>query len=828
VHRVSPFAAVRAALLLSAAALQGCGEAVDGVAEHASAQSAGYAIVHDFAKRLPDEVLEQPGSLIPDSMVQWGPAGLAGWSDYTTHDAAGRPGVWAKRTEAVLDLPVTVLRDRQIELIAWIAAPPAGAEPTQRVSVELNGRSLGTIVVGPEPSDQRLEAPRSWWRKGGNELLLRVPELRKGWNQETLGIGIARVEYGHSRKVRRAKPGPGLVLEPHTRVRYRLEGVRDQQLVVQGRTSAKDGGLVITQRHFDALTVQSTLVGEPSQLAAHDGRLATRITLPNSNTKILELELEWLAEDGSGTEFMIETLATESRTPQRRPPVILISLDTVGARHSSVYGYPRRTTPRLEEFAAEAVVFERCLANSTWTLPSHMSLMTGLYPAVHALQPANDASASPDLWESWQLDERRWTLAESLRAAGYATAGFVDCLWLSERLHFTQGFDTYDLSAAEIPLGQSNGGIEHVTALAQDWLDRRDERPPFLFLHCFDAHGPYTPPAPWKGQLAGKTLQQPVSSAYAGALDRCFGGIHDYIAAPYAANDGLPPRLPTDPIADAYDEGLLALDARLGRFFDDLRSTSLWDEALVIVTADHGESMTAHDFYFAHGMAFDDVLHVPLIVKLPLGAHGGERVREGVQLVDLYPTLIDYAGLDPTHRGRHGRSLRPAIEGLGFPPVPLLAHGGLMTQAVVEYDRWKLWRYNPTSEADLAVMLTYPGLSREWRDQHVPELKDSALTQALYAAIQADPERFDKLWVGVHEQIGREFEELYDMRLDVEERTNLFESRPEIVANLWAAFARETGRISDTKARLSTPIRSPQLPAADRAALESLGYSGRR
>jgi arylsulfatase A-like enzyme len=792
-----------------------------------SAETAPRSRKIDLLRRAPDEVTEQTGVLVPSPAGQWGSHGLDGWEGYTTHDGSGRPGVWAKRSEASLRLPVARLRDRTLELIAWVAEPGEHEPAEQRVELVLNDRSLGTVVLRTAPTEVRISAPRDHWVLGDNHLVLRVPHTRKGWNGEPLGVGLAQVDYGATRRVAHDPQGRHLQLQPFSGLRYRIEGVPGGRLAIHGTTGARDGGVILTLRRFDALTVQTMALGGPLEIPARGGVLETTVPLAQDPGQILEVELCWRAEDGASTGLELDRLEILDVLQHDLPPIVLISLDTVAARNLSVYGYPRKTSPRLEELACEAVVFERCLANSTWTVPSHMALMTGLHAGVHARHPVLEPGVEPDLSEMWQLDERRWTLAEALRAAGYRTGGFVDSLWLSGRLAFDQGFELYDDSAARIELDRTEGGIEHVSALALSWLAEPDERPPFLFLHCFDAHGPYTVPEPWKGQLAGRTISQPLSSAFAGVLDRCFGGIHSYIAAPYANSDGIPKRLPTDPIADAYDEGLLALDARLGAFMDRLRESGLWDEAVVIVTSDHGESMTEHDFFFAHGMAYDSVLRVPLLVKLPRGEQGGRRIAQGVQLVDLYSTILELAGLDPSNRGRHGRSLAPALRGQELAPAALFAQGGLMQQATLEYGRWKLLAYDPTRESDLATVLSFPGVPRDWRNQHVPELEDSALTLDLFEAIRADPERSARLWNALVELVGRPHYELYDMRSDLGERTNLAAAHPEIIAELVNRLGGELRRVEQTRARLSTQRPMRALTGEDRAALDALGYSGR-
>ncbi|TAJ16952.1 MAG: hypothetical protein EPO68_10245, partial [Planctomycetota bacterium] len=127
----------------------------------------------DLLRRIPDESVEQPGTLAPSQEHQWGEFGLSGWSEYTTHDAAGRPGVWSKRREAVLALPVSRIRDRTIEMVAWVAPPAEGEPREQRVELLLNGQRLGTVVLEPEPIEVRVPAPRDMWRNGSNELALR-------------------------------------------------------------------------------------------------------------------------------------------------------------------------------------------------------------------------------------------------------------------------------------------------------------------------------------------------------------------------------------------------------------------------------------------------------------------------------------------------------------------------------------------------------------------------------------------------------------------------------------------------------------------------------
>lgn len=158
--------------------------------------------------------------------------------------------------------------------------------------------------------------------------------------------------------------------------------------------------------------------------------------------------------------------------------VILISLDTVRQDHLSLYGYPRPTSPRLEALAKQSVVFSNAMVQAPYTLPSHMTMLTGLHPRAHNVRYSADA-----------LSENIKTVTEVMKGGGYRTAGFVDCAYLSPDHGFGRGFDEYDHVRALG--GQRVNGFRRYGASVHAWIDANAEEPFFLFLHSFDAHGPY-------------------------------------------------------------------------------------------------------------------------------------------------------------------------------------------------------------------------------------------------------------------------------------------------------------------------------------------------
>ena len=180
--------------------------------------------------------------------------------------------------------------------------------------------------------------------------------------------------------------------------------------------------------------------------------------------------------------------------------IVFVSIDTFAARHLSLHGYSRETTPRLEELARQAVVFEHCVANASWTLPSYLSVLTGLYPRSHHVALHEGSGAQLGSLDWWQVADNRWTIGEALRARGYATGAFVDTHWLSTQWRASQGFDVYDGTAALLPFEDPGAGIRLlVEDLGKRWLEQRSrDVPSFLFLHALDAHGPYWPEAPFR------------------------------------------------------------------------------------------------------------------------------------------------------------------------------------------------------------------------------------------------------------------------------------------------------------------------------------------
>jgi arylsulfatase A-like enzyme/TolA-binding protein len=282
-------------------------------------------------------------------------------------------------------------------------------------------------------------------------------------------------------------------------------------------------------------------------------------------------------------------------------PVILISIDTLRADRLPAYGYRKIQTPAIDALAADGVLFERAYAHAPQTLPSHASMLTGKLPFEHGVRDNIGFAVKPS--------ERM--LQHRFKERGYATGGFVSAYVLRKETGIGSGFDVYDsdfpASSPELSIGQVQRDGADTVDHAQRWITQLSTRRFFLFLHLYEPHVPYAPPARF---------------------------------ASYAPYDG----------EIAYSDELV------GRFIAFLEAQGLYEDATILLLSDHGEGLGDHG-ELEHGLfIYDESIRVPFIIK-PSGAGRGTRIANPVQLVDVPPTLVAAAGLDAGGLSSRGRSL---------------------------------------------------------------------------------------------------------------------------------------------------------------------------
>jgi arylsulfatase A-like enzyme len=422
---------------------------------------------------------------------------------------------------------------------------------------------------------------------------------------------------------------------PPSRLRFLADVPADGRLIVAagipGRHQGKPGVefLVNVGRHGRERTVLSRLV-DPANRAGDRGWVPLEVDLSpyaGRGTEII-LETRGYEKAGAADRAFWGTPTITSPRDRKAPLVVVYLVDTLRADHLSLYGYPRDTSPELERFARDAVVFDQAIAPSSWTKPSVASLFTSLPPADHRCVQFYTP-----------LDPSFVTLAERLREHGYGTGALVvNRLVLAKDAHFDQGF-TYFAAPA------SPRRAEQVVDAALAFLDTRRGLPTFLYLHTMDAHTPYLPPPPFDRRYGpapapGRAAAEP--GDYEEPLDR-------------------------ERIVAQYDGAIAYGDREFGRLVRGLQARGLYDDALVVFLSDHGEEFLDHgDWVHGHTL-FDELVRVPLVVKFPGRRHAGRRVERQVQLVDVLPTVLKSQGL-AVPRAIAGRALQDSLAGRAEEP----------------------------------------------------------------------------------------------------------------------------------------------------------------
>lgn len=324
---------------------------------------------------------------------------------------------------------------------------------------------------------------------------------------------------------------------------------------------------------------------------------------------------------------------------------IVISLDTLRADHLGAYGYARPTSPFLDSLAARGTLFENAIAQLPGTLPSHMSIFTGLYPPEHGVYP--DSALSPKIR----------TLPEVLRAEGFRTGGHVEGGYLAGRYGFSRGFEEW---SEDPPIAQRGNEVVKLRKAVKRTFRRgldylrgvRDEDAFLLFLHTYSIHDPYDPPARYR------------SLYWAGpAPEGAFAANGPDLAAFNRGERRLAPRA-LEYYKALYDAQIHYTDDVLREFFAGLAELGLADSVTIVITSDHGEEFLEHG-KLVHEQVYPENLHVPLLVLRP-GQTQARRVRALVQSIDIAPTLYELAGVPVAHRPAiSGRSLVPLLDGAG-------------------------------------------------------------------------------------------------------------------------------------------------------------------
>jgi len=327
-----------------------------------------------------------------------------------------------------------------------------------------------------------------------------------------------------------------------------------------------------------------------------------------------------------------------SRTREKGITIILVSLDALRPDHLHCYGYCRETSPCIDALAEESVLFENAVSQSHWTLPAHMSLMTSLYPSTHKV------------YVERELEKSKITLPQILRKHGFTCFGMATHTRLRPEYGFARGFDSYIYK--EYDLQAKRATAEEVTLRAANFITEAKDKDTFIFLHYFDIHTPYMPPGryaalfdtTYTGDVTGRDFR-----SFTKPVDNIFADPRCEISERDLAH-----------MIALYDGEVAHIDSSVGMLMNHLKAAETYENTMIILTSDHGEELWEHKS-IGHNTLYDEVIRVPLIIKLP-EQMDQKKIKKVVQgSIDIFPTVLDVLGI-PSPPQVQGNTLLPLIE----------------------------------------------------------------------------------------------------------------------------------------------------------------------
>jgi arylsulfatase A-like enzyme len=615
-----------------------------------------------------------------------------GWSDPIQAGPEGEEARWALAPAARLRLDLRAPADRRLVL----TARRPEAMTSQRLEAWLNGHQLTDHELAAEWSKVEMEAPREEWLPGSNELMLRFGASHDvaGERRGALVARLAVDTLAEPALVLGQDPAGPFVRQPAgTSVDlFRRLPDRSARLVLAAAGRGGEAAQVALDIEPDGGELTEAWQGE----LADDGAQAIELSAWAGALVRLRLSvaggrgLTWRRLELQGEQAEGVTVSTAGQEPapamaSARPNLLLYVIDTLRADHTSLYGYDRPTTPRLEELADEGIVFDPAYANASWTRPGTATLLTGTLPSVNgAVNTLSLLSSEVEM------------LSESLQAAGYATHALVTNPNLRPQWGINRGWDEYRYIELALEFSDSSAIInrEVIPRLA-GWAAA--ERPFFLYLHSMDPHAPYQPSAEYRRFLR-PGYDGPVDGSMASVT-----GLLDVIRRDGAEAH----RADLEQLQGLYDGAIQHNDARIGELVDALAAEGLLDSTAILVTSDHGEEFFEHGGVTHGHSLYEEQIRIPMLLRPP-GGVAARRVA-GAQQVDVAVMLSALAGVEPPRMamGRDLTSTGDAAE------RPVFAEEELR-------DR-RLWSF-----IDGGMKLHYNRNARhaEWQRQETRELFD--------------------------------------------------------------------------------------------------------
>lgn len=586
--------------------------------------------------------------------------------------------------------------------------------PPQEIAILVNGTRVGLTRLEPDFQSYEMTIPAGVLRPGENRMELRFahfraepPAPRGAPAKRRLAVAWDWIGFGAKTASAMPRPAPSATpgamalpfltrvdffLEVHPGSSLRWQAIRPWRTARLGPGAALeiavdwDGAAASRPLRFEQptfsspanlpLTNQKTAVARISFLA-WPGKSA------NPDTAGLAVAAPEIVAAGcpEGGSASAPAAAASRPAGAAGPNVVLYMIDTLRADHLGVYGYRRPVSPEIDAFAAQATVFARAWSQSGWTKSSVATMLTGLPPLAHGVLERMDA-----------LPDALRTLPEMLHEAGYETLGVSTNPAISAEAGFGRGFDRFvQLFDPEAPSFAARPA-EDVNRELFRWLDARDRRRPFFaYLHAMDVHEPYRPAAADRRRFAAQADA---------AL--CRPGPQD-VAAALATRPGLTRSGLSSNFEALYDAQIAHADHQFGLLLRRLRELGLYDRTVIVLVADHGEEFLDHGL-FAHGHSlYQEILHVPLVIRWPDGRYAGLRVESPAQHLDLLPTILAAAGagIPPASPGLDLRLLAGADTPVEREVSSDLSLAGTRIASLVAGGMHLLVRERPNSAAEL-------------------------------------------------------------------------------------------------------------------------------
>ena len=579
-----------------------------------------------------------------------------GWG--AAEEGDGRRFAWGAGPQSRFAFELVAARDLELRLRGWSFPFDGGGD--QSVAVSVNGAPAGEAVIGRTPTDLRFAVPAALAKAGENIVELHYARWNVQAGRRPLAVAwdrlrVVAMDRGGLRSADtpappRIDPAAGTIeLPAGTALEGALELPAGSRLAWERLERTGDARLTLAVAAGDEAERESAWTGgageallvEPARPA---GIASFALRVAGTNGAVVLRGVHLLRPETSPASLPAAAAVAPAAPPPpaaaavgERPNLIIYLVDTLRADHLGCYGYARPTSPRIDRFAADAVLFENGRAQSSWTKPAVAAVLTGLYPLAHGAELRAE-----------RIHESVETLAERLQAAGYETALFTTNGNVSARFGFDQGWDSFRFMTRREGRKRKHYAAAEMNREIFAWLAERERRHParplFLFVHTLDPHDPYRPREEFRRRFAPGVDVEAACCRRSNELAELTGA-----AAVQQAADAMA----------LYDAEIAQNDAAFGDFLDELERRGLAAKSAVLLTADHGEEFLDHGGW-KHGFTlYEEMLHIPFVLRLPAGHGAGRTIATAVDQVDIAPTLLALAGAGagPDLPGRDLRAL---------------------------------------------------------------------------------------------------------------------------------------------------------------------------